>query len=316
MYEGALRMAHMLLDHHPQVKARVADALKKAATEPNPQRCFTLREAIEEVRKVASPMKAVAGKTLWDRLGGEAGVRKIVQQVAKEAGEDPKVNVSRGGKVEVKPDKLVDMIVSFISSQTGGPLKYTGKPLKEAHKGMQITDAEFDALMGHIEKALRDNKVPAKDADEFMKNVRSTRADVVEVKGTGAAPTPPPMNTLWNRLGGETAVVSVVHDLVAAAAKDPKVNFDRGGKYKLDDAGVTKLEKQLVDFVSSVTGGPRKYTGKDMKTVHAGMKITEAEFNALATDLVDVLKKHNVAQKEIDELITLVASTKKDIVEK
>jgi hemoglobin len=121
---------------------------------------------------------------------------------------------------------------------------------------------------------------------------------------------------LWDRLGGEKAVKVVVHEFVAEAAKDPKVNFDRNGKYKLDAKAVEHLEKTLVELVSSVTGGPLKYTGKSMKESHKGMGITDDEFKALAGHLVAVLKKHKVPQAEIDELIKIVATTHDDIVEK
>lgn len=122
--------------------------------------------------------------------------------------------------------------------------------------------------------------------------------------------------TLWDRLGGEKAVKAVVHDFVLAAAEDKKVNFLRDGKFKLDAAGIAKLEQQLVELVSVVSGGPLKYTGRDMKTAHKGMGITDAEFDALAGHLVATLKKYKVPQAEIDELVGLVASTKGDIVEK
>src|SRR5207248_5835344 len=102
----------------------------------------------------------------------------------------------------------------------------------------------------------------------------------------------PKLGTLWARLGGEPAVKAVVHDFVGVAATDPKVNFFRNGKYKLDDAGVANLEKLLVELISAVTGGPLKYEGRPMKEVHAGMKITSAEFDASAADLAGVLKKY------------------------
>jgi truncated hemoglobin YjbI len=120
---------------------------------------------------------------------------------------------------------------------------------------------------------------------------------------------------LWDRLGGETAVKAVVHDFVVLAAGDPKVDFTRGGKFPLDSAGVANLEQKLVELISANTGGPFKYTGRDMKSAHAGMGITEAEFNAIAGDLITVLKKYKVPKKEMDELVAIVASTKKDIVE-
>jgi hemoglobin len=53
-----------------------------------------------------------------------------------------------------------------------------------------------------------------------------------------------------------------------------------------------------------------------MKEAHKGMKITDAEFDALADVLVATLKKNKVPQTEIDELVKIVASTKPDIVEK
>ena len=124
-----------------------------------------------------------------------------------------------------------------------------------------------------------------------------------------------PGRPLWDRLGGEPAVKAVVHDFVALAASDPKVDFTRGGRFALDSAGVAHLETLLVQLVSATTGGPLKYEGRDMKSSHAGMRITSAQFGALAADLVSVLKKYNVPQKEIDELIGVIATTKKDIVE-
>ncbi len=134
---------------------------------------------------------------------------------------------------------------------------------------------------------------------------------VMEQTGEKAALKKP----LWERLGGEKAVRAVIHDFVLAAAPDPKVDFFRGGKFPLDAKGVEKLEQYLVELVSATTGGPLKYTGRDMKSSHKGMKITEAEFTALAGHLVATLKKYKVPQAEIDELVGIVAGTAKDIVE-
>jgi hemoglobin len=127
---------------------------------------------------------------------------------------------------------------------------------------------------------------------------------------------PKTTTTLWDRLGGEKAVKVVVHDLVLAAAEDKKVNFLRDGKVKLDDKGIQNLEKMLVELISETTGGPLKYTGKSMKEAHKGMGITNAEFDALGGILIATLKKHKVAQADIDELVKIVEKTREDIVEK
>lgn len=125
--------------------------------------------------------------------------------------------------------------------------------------------------------------------------------------------------SLYERLGGEPAVTAVVDDFVNRAAGDPKVNFTRKGipgvtAWDPTPENVAKLKKRLVEFVTMAAGGPNNYKGKDMKTVHTGMKITEAEFNALAADLGASLDKFKVPDKEKNELLTAVAGTKGDIV--
>jgi hemoglobin len=126
-------------------------------------------------------------------------------------------------------------------------------------------------------------------------------------------------NTLYNRLGGEKAIQAVVHSFVQRGAADPKVNFTRKGHPNEWDAtpqNVAKLEKRLVEFIGMATGGPQKYQGRDMVTSHTGMKITEAEFNALAGHLIAALDEFKVPQKEKDELVAIVAGTKDQIVGK
>ena len=123
--------------------------------------------------------------------------------------------------------------------------------------------------------------------------------------------------TLWDRLGGEPAVRLVVDDFVGRAAKNDKVNFFRKGKpneWKPNDAQVATFKQRLVEFISMASGGPMKYKGRDMATAHTGMQITSAEFDALAADLAASLDKYKVPAKEKNELLTAVAGTKKDII--
>jgi hemoglobin len=125
--------------------------------------------------------------------------------------------------------------------------------------------------------------------------------------------------TLYERLGGEPAIRAVVDDLVARLAADPKVNVTRKGtpkEWNPTPENVAKLKKGFVDLLGMVTGGPQKYTGKSMKEVHAGMEITQAEFDAAAADLKATLDKLKVPAKEQDEVMKIIASTAPDIVEK
>jgi hemoglobin len=124
---------------------------------------------------------------------------------------------------------------------------------------------------------------------------------------------------LYERLGGQKAITAVVDDFVARAAGNPKVNFTRKGtdvEWKPSEENVKVLKRHLVQLVSKVTGGPQKYEGRDMKTAHRGMTISDEEFDALAGDLIATLDKFKVPKQEQDELVKIVASTRKDIVER
>src|SRR5262245_5482254 len=118
------------------------------------------------------------------------------------------------------------------------------------HEGMKMTDAEFDACVADLKKALEKNNVQPNDVKAVLAAVESKRADIVEVK------TPSKPTTLWQRLGKEENVKRIAHDFVTAALDDPAVNFDRGGKYKLDAAKRADLEQKLVELASAISGGP------------------------------------------------------------
>src|SRR5439155_1035428 len=151
------------------------------------------------------------------------------------------------------------------------------------HKGMGITDAEFDAAAGHLQKALEKNGVKPDDVKAIMSVVGTTRKDIVE-------PKPEPATKLYDRIGGEKGIAKVVDDFVATAAPDPKVNFFRQGpNFKPEPKVVVDLKRKLVEQISTVSGGPLKYTGRSMKVAHEKMGITNAEFDATAGHLKKAL---------------------------
>ena len=117
--------------------------------------------------------------------------------------------------------------------------------------------------------------------------------------------------TLYQRLGGRENIKLIVDDFVTTMAADPRVNNRFKG---FDAARVAKLQTNLADQICDATGGPCAYLGQDMKTVHKGMGITEAEWNATVEDLVKSLNKFKVGAKEQEELLAALGGMKKDIV--
>jgi hemoglobin len=125
----------------------------------------------------------------------------------------------------------------------------------------------------------------------------------------------PKGKALWDRLGGQNVIESIVHEFVRTAAADPKVNLFRDGRYRSDPDAMARLERLLVEMLSTATGGPLKYTGRSMKASHAGMRISDEEFTTMVAILAKTLQKYQVSQADADELLTLITATKNDIVE-
>ena len=121
----------------------------------------------------------------------------------------------------------------------------------------------------------------------------------------------PAKPSLYKRLGGREGIALVVDDFVANVVADNRVN----ARFKaLKPEQVLTLRSYLADQICDATGGPCSYVGRDMKTVHAGMKITEAEWTATVENLVKALDKHKVGVTEKNELMGALAPMKKDIV--
>jgi hemoglobin len=77
-----------------------------------------------------------------------------------------------------------------------------------------------------------------------------------------------------------------------------------------------RREKQLlVDYLCSSAGGPLYYKGRDMKTSHTGMRISEGDWSAFLGHLLATLDAFQVPEAERDEVVAFVQSTKGDIVE-
>jgi hemoglobin len=116
--------------------------------------------------------------------------------------------------------------------------------------------------------------------------------------------------SLYERLGGKDAIVAVVDDFVARVAGDARIN----GFFA--HANIPRLKQMLVDQICQASGGPCTYTGRDMKSSHAGMGISGADFDAMLADLAASLDKFKVGDREKSELLGALAPLKKEIVEK
>jgi hemoglobin len=268
LWEGALLAVRPLLAHHEKLQQSITAHL--ATAERNPymnQRAFVLREVLDQIRTEVNPnprrpsgpertqlprpgdVTEPGSRTVWQRLGGERGVRKIVDDLVDRASKDRKVDFTRGGKYKVDVKELKQQLVDQISAKTGGPYKYEGKAMREEHRGMRITSAEFDAFLDDFRAALRDNNVDPEDARRLVKLYEGYRKDIVEGGGGSenkVDTTKPEKKTGDEKRAGKTTVTgkvtsagkAVYDGAVTFHGKDGKTystELGKDGSYRLDD---------------------------------------------------------------------------------
>lgn len=122
-------------------------------------------------------------------------------------------------------------------------------------------------------------------------------------------PAPPP--SVYRQLGGREGISQIVDDFVVNVVADNRINI----RFKaLPAPQVFKFKSNLADQICDATGGPCSYVGRDMKTTHAGMKITEGEWSATVEALVKALDKNNVPAGAKTALLGALGPMKSDIV--
>ena len=119
--------------------------------------------------------------------------------------------------------------------------------------------------------------------------------------------------TLYERLGGYDGIAKVVDDFIGRLVADKQ--FEKFFIGQSTDSK-KKIRNHVIEQFCVAAGGPCVYTGRDMKTTHAGLGITEADWNAGANHLIAALDKYKVDEKSKAEVVAFVSTLKKDIVEK
>ena len=118
--------------------------------------------------------------------------------------------------------------------------------------------------------------------------------------------------SLYERLGGYDAISAVASDLLPRLQADPQLA--RFWQNRGED-GIRREKQLLIDYLCSSSGGPLYYTGRDMRTSHKGMKVSERDWSAFLGHLNATLETFKVPQAERGEVVAFIQSTKRDIVE-
>lgn len=129
--------------------------------------------------------------------------------------------------------------------------------------------------------------------------------------GIGSAAMAQDKGTLYKRLGGYDALAAVTDDFLGRLATDPKLSRFFVGH---SSDSVLRIRGHIIDFLCVATKGPCSYSGRDMKTSHTGLKITNDDWDSSVKALTTTLNKFNVPEVDMAEVLATVSTLKSDIV--
>jgi hemoglobin len=139
-------------------------------------------------------------------------------------------------------------------------------------------------------------------------------AVMVVMAGTATARAQATQPSLYERLGGVYSIATVVDDFIERLLVNDTLNANPAINEARKHVPKAGLTFHVTALVCEVSGGPCKYTGRGMKESHQHLNITQAEWDAMVGDFKATLSKFNVPHREQQELITIVGSTRNDIV--
>ena len=123
----------------------------------------------------------------------------------------------------------------------------------------------------------------------------------------------PPKDNLYRRLGGYDVIAAVIDGFLSRFGSDPGLARFGGGRSLHSRQRTRQL---IVEQICALAGGPCVYTGRDMKSSHAGLGITEADWKVTLQHVAGAMEEYDVAPRERDEFVAIFQQYKDDIVEK
>jgi len=119
---------------------------------------------------------------------------------------------------------------------------------------------------------------------------------------------PAAADTLYDRLGGQPGIATIVGKAVDLCLADDRIKAD------FDNINPDRLRSRLVDQICQLAGGPCRYRGRSMAASHRGLDVTQAKFNAVAEDLQTAMAQAGVPYWTQNRLMALLAPMQRDIV--
>jgi Truncated hemoglobins len=128
--------------------------------------------------------------SLYERLGGIYSIATVVDDLIDRVMNDPRLNANplvNEAHHKVPPAGFKYLVTEMVGWASGGPQKYTGRPMRESHKDLNITPKEWEAFMDDFQQSLEKFSVPPAEQAELKAIVNSTYGDIVIAKSGNAS---------------------------------------------------------------------------------------------------------------------------------
>ena len=115
--------------------------------------------------------------------------------------------------------------------------------------------------------------------------------------------------SLYDRLGGAPGISRIVDDVI-----DAHLNNSVVGTRFQNVKDIEHAKKMACEFFAAGSGGPEKYSGRDMRTAHTGMNISEQEYLAVMDDIMGTLDKHKIDEATQKDVLAILYALKGEII--
>ena len=119
-------------------------------------------------------------KTLYERLGGYDAITAVVNELLQRLMSDSQLERFWNNRGEDGLDREKQLLIDYLCANAGGPMLYVGRDNKTSHKGMGISESDWEIFIGHLNATLDTFQVPQQERSDLLDFIDSTRADIVE----------------------------------------------------------------------------------------------------------------------------------------
>ena len=113
---------------------------------------------------------------LYQQLGGASGLEQLADGLLREIEQDRQI-VHHFKDTDIA--RFRKLLIEQFCELSGGPCKYSGATMQESHTGFQITEADFDNLVGHLIKVMTEQQVPVAAQNRLLAKLAPMYQDVV-----------------------------------------------------------------------------------------------------------------------------------------